>query len=156
MNIIMRKIKLFEEYIGNIKINEPIPQNKNVIFFDGVCGLCNKFVDFILKIDHDNEFIFTPLQGEFAKKVLPEKYTQDMKSVILLKNNGDLYSQSKAVIEILSDIGGVWKLAKIANILPDTILDKAYDLVSENRYKIFGKKDTCRLPKPGEKDKFIN
>ena len=152
----MRKIKLFEDYIGNIKINEPIPQNKNIIFFDGVCGLCNKFVDFILRIDHHNEFIFAPLQGDFAKKVLPEKYINEMKSVILLKNNGDLYSQSKAVIEILSDIGGVWKLAKIANILPDTILNKAYDLVSENRYKIFGKKDTCRLPSPEEKDKFIS
>lgn len=152
----MRKIKLFEDYIGNIKINEPIPQNKNIIFFDGVCGLCNKFVDFILRIDHHNEFIFAPLQGEFAKKVLPEKYINEMKSVILLKNNGDLYSQSKAVIEILSDIGGVWKLAKIANILPDTILNKAYDLVSENRYRIFGKKDTCRLPSPEEKDKFIS
>lgn len=149
----MRKIKLFEDYIGNIKI--PTPQNKNIIFFDGVCGLCNKFVDFILSIDDDNKFIFSPLQGEFSKKNLPEKYTKEMKSVILLKNNGDLYTQSDAAIEILSEIGGVWKLAKVANILPPGLRDKAYDLISQNRYRIFGKRESCRLPVGDEKNKFI-
>jgi len=151
----MEHIELFESYHGKVNLSEPLPQGKSVIFFDGVCGLCNRFVDFIMGIDDDNKFLFTPLQGEFAKRVLPLEYTRDMKSVVFLKNNGDLYNQSKAVIEILGEIGGIWSLAKIANILPQGILDKAYDLVAENRYKLFGKKETCRMPTPEERSKFI-
>jgi len=152
----MKHIKLFEAYHGKIALNEPIPQGKNVIFFDGVCGLCNRFVDFIMGIDDDNQFLFSPLQGDFAKKVLPAEYTRDMKSVVLLKNNGDLYNQSNAVIEILSEIGGIWRLAKIANVLPQGILDGAYDLVADNRYNLFGKKEACRIPTPQERSKFIS
>lgn len=151
----MKYIKLFETYHGKITLKDPLPIGKNVIFFDGVCGLCNRFVDFVMSIDDDNEFLFSPLQGEFAKRVLPIEYTRDMKSVVLLKNSGDLYNQSNAVIEILGEIGGIWSLAKVANILPQGILDKAYDLVAENRYNMFGKRETCRIPTPEERSKFI-
>jgi predicted DCC family thiol-disulfide oxidoreductase YuxK len=151
----MKRIILFEKFEGKISIKSPLPPGKSLIFFDGVCGLCNGFVDFIIKIDKDNKFVFSPLQGEFSKENLPEKFTKDMKSVVLLKPNGDLYTQSDAVIEILSEIGGVWGLAKVANILPAGLRDKAYDLVSENRYKIFGKKESCRMPIGDERSKFI-
>ena len=151
----MKHLKLFEAYHGKISLNEPLPPGKNVIFFDGVCGLCNRFVDFVMSIDDDDEFMFSPLQGEFGKKVLPIEYTRDMKSVVLLKNNGDLYNQSNAVIEILTEIGGLWSMARIANILPQGILDKAYDLVAENRYDMFGKREACRIPTAEERSKFI-
>ncbi|MFN9955599.1 MAG: thiol-disulfide oxidoreductase DCC family protein, partial [bacterium] len=88
----MKHLKLFEAYHGKISLYEPLPPGKNVIFFDGVCGVCNRVVDFVMSIDDDDEFMFSPLQGEFAKKVLPIEYTRDMKSVVLLKNNGDLYN----------------------------------------------------------------
>lgn len=151
----MRHLKLFESYQGTISMSEALPQGKNVIFFDGVCGLCNRFVDFVMSIDDDSEFLFSPLQGEFARKVLPSQYVTDMKSVVLLKNNKELYTQSNAVIEILKEIGGIWSLARVANILPQGILDKAYDMVAENRYDLFGKKEECRIPTADERSKFI-
>lgn len=151
----MRHLKLFESYQGTISMSEALPQGKNVIFFDGVCGLCNRFVDFVMSIDDDSEFLFSPLQGEFARKVLPSQYVTDMKSVVLLKNNKELYTQSNAVIEILKEIGGIWGLARVANILPQGILDKAYDMVAENRYDLFGKKEECRIPTADERSKFI-
>jgi predicted DCC family thiol-disulfide oxidoreductase YuxK len=125
-----------------------------VIFFDGVCGLCNGFVDFILKIDKKGQFKFSPLQSEYAQKNLPKEYTEDLKSVVYLKN-GKLLSQTEAVIEILKDNGGVWKLAAVGKILPEFIRDGAYNMVAQNRYKMFGKKETCRLPNPEERARFV-
>lgn len=151
----MKHLKLFESYQGTISMVDPLPAGKNVIFFDGVCGLCNRFVDFVMGIDDDSEFIFSPLQGEFARKVLPSQYVTDMKSVVLLKKNKELYTQSNAVIEILGEVGGIWSLAKVANILPQGILDKAYDMVAENRYDLFGKREECRIPTAEERSKFI-
>jgi predicted DCC family thiol-disulfide oxidoreductase YuxK len=151
----MKHLKLFESYQGTISMTEPLPAGKNVIFFDGVCGLCNRFVDFVMGIDDNSEFLFSPLQGEFARKVLPSQYVTDMKSVVLLKNNKELYTQSNAVIEILEEVGGIWSLARVANILPQGILDKAYDMVAENRYDLFGKKEECRIPTADERSKFI-
>ena len=151
----MKHLKLFESYQGTISMVDPLPAGKNVIFFDGVCGLCNRFVDFVMGIDDDSEFLFSPLQGEFARKVLPSQYVTDMKSVVLLKNNKELYTQSNAVIEILGEVGGIWSLAKVANILPQGILDKAYDMVAENRYDLFGKREECRIPTAEERSKFI-
>ena len=151
----MKHLKLFESYQGTISMVDPLPAGKNVIFFDGVCGLCNRFVDFVMGIDDDSEFIFSPLQGEFARKVLPSQYVTDMKSVVLLKKNKELYTQSNAVIEILGEVGGIWSLAKVANILPQGILDKAYDMVAENRYDLFGKREECRRPTAEERSKFI-
>ena len=151
----MKHLKLFESYQGTLSMAEDLPAGKNVIFFDGVCGLCNRFVDFVMSIDDDSEFLFSPLQGEFARKVLPSQYVTDMKSVVLLKNNKELYTQSNAVIEILEEVGGIWSLARVANILPQGILDKAYDMVAENRYDLFGKKEECRIPTADERSKFI-
>lgn len=129
--------------------------NDNVIFFDGVCGLCNGFVDFILRIDQKQKFYFSPLQGELALKTLPAKWTEDLSSVVLLKN-GVLYSKSNAVIEILSDIGGVWKIILIGKWLPEKFRNSLYDLIASNRYRLFGKKETCRLPSFDERQRFLN
>lgn len=130
------------------------PVFENVIFFDGVCGLCNGFVDFIISIDKNQEFRFSPLQSEYAQRVLPPGMTQNLDSVVFLKN-GKTYRKSQAVIKVLEGLGGVWSLAKIGKYLPESFLNSAYDLVGQNRYKIFGKKETCRLPTPDERARFI-
>jgi len=126
----------------------------NVIFFDGVCGLCNGFVDFVMAVDKEQKFRFSPLQSEFAQKNLPHEMTANLDSVVFLKE-GKTFRKSQAVIKILEEIGGIWKLAKIGKILPETILNETYDIVAQNRYKIFGKKETCRLPTPAERARFI-
>lgn len=129
-------------------------KKNNVIFFDGVCGLCNGFVDFIMKIDKKQKFYFSPLQSEYAQTQLPKDLTLDLKSVVFMKDN-KLLTKSKAVIAVLNEIGGVWKFANAGKILPESLLNGAYDLVAENRYKIFGKKDSCRLPTPEERGRFV-
>lgn len=125
-----------------------------IIFFDGVCGLCNGFVDFILKIDKHQSFTFSPLQSEYAAQHLEPEHIKDLTSVVYLKN-GKKFLKSRAVIEILSDIGGIWKLAVIGKVIPDNLRNKAYDMVAANRYKLFGKKETCRLPTPEERARFL-
>lgn len=125
-----------------------------IIFFDGVCGLCNGFVDFILKVDKHQSFTFSPLQSEYAAQHLSAEHIKDLTSVVYLKD-GKKFLKSRAVIEILSDIGGVWKLAVIGKAIPDPLRNKAYDLVAANRYKFFGKKETCRLPTPEERARFL-
>jgi predicted DCC family thiol-disulfide oxidoreductase YuxK len=125
-----------------------------VIYFDGVCGLCNGFVDYILKADKTRIFHFSPLQSEYARAHLPPGFTEDMKSVIY-QSEGKILSKSDAVIEVLSEIGGFWRLIKFGRIFPLAMRDSAYNLVAENRYKLFGKKETCRIPTPEERARFV-
>lgn len=126
----------------------------NVIYFDGVCGLCNGFVDFIMKIDRESKFHFSPLQSEHAKNNLPAEYVQDLDSVVV-QIDGKTLRKSKAVFAVLKKLGGVWGMASAFGVLPEGLLNKAYDMVAENRYKIFGKKETCRLPSPEERSRFL-
>lgn len=129
--------------------------NKNkVIFFDGVCGLCNGFVDFVIAVDKKRQFFFSPLQSEFAKNNLPHDMTTDLKSVVYL-TDGKRFSKSDAVLRIMNELGGLWKLTTVGRIFPEILRDKAYNLVAENRYKLFGRKETCRLPSAEERERFI-
>lgn len=125
-----------------------------VIFFDGVCGLCNGFIDFVMKIDKDQKFHFSPLQSDYARNNLPEEMTRDLKTVVY-KDGDQISMKSDAVLKILKEIGGVWGLASAGRILPGTLRDSAYEMIAENRYKIFGKKETCRLPTPEERSRFV-
>lgn len=134
---------------------ETSPIYDNVIFFDGYCGLCNGFVDFVMSIDKEEKFKFSPLQSDFAQKNLPPEMTANLDSVVFLKQ-GKTYRKSKAVIRILEDMGGIWKFATIGKVMPEKLLNSAYDLVAKNRYKLFGKKETCRLPTPAERARFIS
>ena len=124
------------------------------IFFDGVCGLCNGFVDFVIRIDRKKAFVFSPLQSAYASSKLPQHLTQDLNSVVLLDNE-DIYVKAKAVIMILTEVGGIWSWARFLNIIPGPLLNTLYDLVAKNRYQLFGKKSTCRIPSEEEKSRFV-
>lgn len=126
----------------------------NVIYFDGVCGLCNGFVDFVMKIDRKAQFQFSPLQSEYAKANLPSEYTENLDSVVV-QLDGKTLRKSKAVFAVMRKLGGPWALAGIFGALPEGFLNRAYDLVAEHRYRIFGKKETCRLPTPEERARFV-
>ena len=128
--------------------------NKPIIFFDGVCGLCNKFVDFLIVRDKKQTFLFAPLQGLTAKQSLPT--IADMESVLLLDPSGSLCDKSTAAIKILIRLGGIWKLAGIFFVVPKFIRDPVYSVIAKNRYKIFGKKESCRLPTPEERSRFLD
>lgn len=129
-------------------------QNRPVIFFDGVCGLCNGFVDFVLSQDKNKKFLFSPLQSDFAKKNLPAPFTEDLTSVVLMIN-GETLSKTDAVLRVMKELGSGWRILTIGQYLPAFLRNKLYDMVATNRYRLFGKKETCRLPTEEERQRFI-
>ncbi|KAB2879689.1 DUF393 domain-containing protein [bacterium] len=128
---------------------------KPIIFFDGVCGLCNRAVDFLIRHDKNRIFLFAPLQGETALRELPGSLTNNPETIVC-KDCGALYYKSDAILHIMIKIGGIWKLTTVFYILPRFLRDFFYDIVANNRYKIFGKKASCRMPSPEERALFLN
>lgn len=128
--------------------------SKPLIFFDGICHLCNGFVDKVLQADHKQIFLFAPLQGETAAKLLSPQEREDLESVILVEG-GRKYKSSAAVLRILVELGGVYRLFALAYLIPAFIRDPFYLWVAKNRYAWFGKRDFCRLPEPQEKDRLL-
>lgn len=133
-----------------------VSQNTQLILFDGVCNFCNSSINFIIDHDPEKNFKFVPLQSELGQSVLKQfnKNTKDFDSVILLKNN-QLYQKSEAAIEITKHLSGAWKYLAVFGILPAFILDFFYDIIAKNRYRIFGKTETCRMPTPELRERFL-
>ena len=127
---------------------------KRIIFFDGVCPVCNGFVDYVLKKDLKNQFQFSSLQSQFAKATLLPQY-QGLDSVILLEND-QTFIKSTAVLRILFQLNGHWNaLAVFLSAIPRPIRDFFYDIFAKNRYRIFGQNEICRVPTVKEKLRFI-
>ncbi len=138
-------------------------QGKTVIFYDGVCGLCNFFVKFVLSNSEEGVFAFASLQSDFADEELKKHGVNslDLNSVYVLTEYGDpsnkALSRSDAVIHILKKLKSPYPLlATIIGIIPRPVRDFGYSMVAKFRYKIFGKHDTCLLPSSGEAEKFID
>jgi predicted DCC family thiol-disulfide oxidoreductase YuxK len=134
-----------------------------IILYDGICGLCNRFVQFVLHRDRKDVFRFASLQSEFAARVLPRdaNHTQQLDTVYVIVNfeqpDQRLLSRSNAVAFVLKHIGGIWGAAAVVlEILPRRLRDAAYDLVARIRYRWFGKYDTCPLPDPRQRYKFLD
>ena len=131
-----------------------VNNEQNVVFFDGLCGLCSGFVDFVLKIDKKSQFKFSPLQSDFAQKQLPQNFITDLSTVVIMID-GKLYTKGPAVLELFRRIGGRWAMLAIFRFLPKGFINFFYDLIARNRYLIMKKKETCRLPGPEEREKFL-
>jgi len=123
-----------------------------IIIFDGICGLCNRSVNILIKLDKHKLFHYTPLQGEFVKTL---EITPDIDSIIFYED-GTLYYKSTAILKILRSLGGIWVLTSIFYIIPNFIRDAIYDLIAKYRYKVFGKMESCRMPKKEEEMLFID
>ena len=132
-----------------------IPQNTQLILFDGVCNFCNSSINFIIDHDPEKHFKFAPLQSDLGQSILKQfnKNTDDFDSVILLKNN-QLFQKSDAAIEIAKNLSGAWKYLAVFGVLPTFFLNFFYDIIAKNRYKIFGKTETCRMPTPELRERF--
>lgn len=131
--------------------NDPRP----IVFFDGVCGMCNHLVDFILKRDHQGRILLAPLQGETAKSLLLPRDRGNLKSLILRKD-GRWYRRSPAAVRILWTLGGAWSvLGWLLWLIPLPLRDLGYRIVAGLRYRLFGKKETCRLPTPEERGRLL-
>lgn len=126
-----------------------------VVYFDGLCGLCDRFVMFVLPRDRNHRFKFAPLQGLTAQDRLRGRLSEEGLKTIVLEDAGTLRVRSDAVLAILSRLGGAWKLAGALRIVPRPIRDAAYDLIARRRYRWFGRREACRLPLPDERDRFL-
>lgn len=128
-----------------------------IIFFDGICNLCNSSVNFIIKRDKRNKFKFAAFQSDIGKKLL-EKHNYSNKNfdtLVLLKDN-TIHTKSTAALLISKELNSFWKLFYIFIIIPKFLRDYVYLYISLNRYKWFGKKDSCMLPSPEVKSRFLS
>lgn len=131
-------------------------KKESIILFDGVCNLCNSFVDFILRVDKRGVFKLGALQSDAGKKLLHDYQVKnpDLSSVILLLPEG-WFKQSRAVLEIFRRLPFPWPLFYPAILLPAFIRDWLYRQVALRRYKMFGKREVCRMPQPHEASRFV-
>jgi len=125
-----------------------------VLCFDGVCGLCNGVVTFLLQEDLEQRIRFTPLQGQFAAERLTPAQTTSLASLCVVKD-GAVLEKSDAVLELCGQLGGVWRLATVLRRVPKPLRDRAYAFVARHRYSWFGRKEACRIPTPEERSRFI-
>lgn len=127
-----------------------------VLFFDGVCGLCNATVDFALRHDRNGRVLFAPLQGTTAAARLDAADTQNLDTVVMMER-GQLHRRSAAIVRLMRQLGGAWTpLAWLLWVIPWPLRDIGYRLVSKLRYRLFGQKETCRLPSPEERARFLD
>jgi predicted DCC family thiol-disulfide oxidoreductase YuxK len=128
----------------------------NILLFDGVCNLCNGAVNFIIDRDKKGVIKFASLQSDFGQALL-QKYhlpTQTFNSLVFVHKN-HAYQKSTGVLLLAKELGGIYQLAVLLLIVPRFIRDFVYDQVAQNRYKWFGKSDSCRMPTPELKARFL-
>ena len=128
---------------------------KPVIFFDDVCIMCNTFVNLLLRVDRKERFLFAPLTGETARKLLPPLPDDPKQWSMVYVDESGIHDQSDASLQVYRRLGGVWWLLSLARFVPRAIRNPVYRVLARNRYRWFGKRDTCRLPTPEEKARFL-
>ncbi|MEM7367153.1 MAG: thiol-disulfide oxidoreductase DCC family protein [Bacteroidota bacterium] len=130
--------------------------DEKVIIFDGVCNFCNFWVDFLIRRDPKNKFRFTANQQKAGKAILLQ-YGESVEEVgtVYFYEEGQLYKESTAALRIARHLPGAWPLFYGFIIIPRPIRDLMYGWIAKNRYRFFGKKESCRLPSPEERAKFL-
>lgn len=131
--------------------------NHQVILFDGVCNLCNGFIQFIIKKDKKNKFKFCSLQSEQGQNIIKQN-SKDLKNIdsVLLFTNNQIYNKSTAVLKIAKTLGFPYNIIKIISVIPVKLRDRIYDFIAKNRYRWFGKKTSCWIPTSELKEKFLD
>jgi predicted DCC family thiol-disulfide oxidoreductase YuxK len=137
--------------------------NHPIIFYDGVCGLCNRLVQFLLKRDKHDRLRFASLQSEFAVKVLTRHGIdpKDLDTLHVIENydqpNEQVLNRSSAILRAGQELGGFWSFAAaLGKLVPKVLRDLIYGIVATNRYRVFGKYETCMLPEPRHRAKFLD
>jgi predicted DCC family thiol-disulfide oxidoreductase YuxK len=126
-----------------------------IVFFDGVCGLCNRAVDFLIVHDKHSALQFAPLQGPTAFTKLPATDTQNLNSVVVLDGE-KIYRKSEAVFRACAELSGGWRLTVTSlRLIPRPLRDFFYDLLASKRYSLFERREICRLPSPEERARFL-
>lgn len=128
-----------------------------VILFDGVCNLCNSSINLIIKNDKKDVFRFASLQSDFGQNLLSKYYLDSniIDSIVLIDKN-HCYTKSSAALRISKNMSGAYPLLFGFIIIPPFIRNWVYDYIAKNRYKWYGKKESCMIPTPELKDKFLS
>lgn len=132
-------------------------ENQKIILFDGVCNLCNGSVQFVLKRDRDGVFKFASLQSDFGGGILT-RYglpTDDYNSFVLVEGDR-IYTKSTAALRVARNLGGFWNLLYGLIVIPSVLRDAVYGFIARNRYRWFGKRESCMIPQPEWKSRFLD
>ena len=131
-------------------------ENKKIIFYDGLCAMCNRFIRILITLDKKEKFLLAPLQGKNGK-ILQKKFSKELKGIdSVIFYNKKVFTKSSAVINILNELGGIYKLAYIFIIIPTFISDSIYDYIARNRFQWFGKLDKCPMPEKKNISRFLD
>ena len=131
---------------------------KKIVFFDGVCQLCNRFVSALIRFDSHNSLYFAPIQGKTAKAMNLEfdELGEMEQSIVYVDSKGNKYFRSTAVLKILEELFRWGKILICLEAIPLFIRDGVYKLIAKNRYRLFGKRGSCRIPNEKEKGQFLD
>jgi predicted DCC family thiol-disulfide oxidoreductase YuxK len=125
-----------------------------ILYFDGVCGLCNRLVDWLVRRDRTGQLRFAPLQGATAAARLPAGWAEDLATVVL-ERDGRLSARSSAALEAVALLGGPWRAASLLKVVPRPLRDACYGWVARHRYAWFGRREACRVPSEAERARFL-
>ena len=137
------------------KTTDYAAQHPPIIFFDGVCGMCNRFVDLILRIDAKEVFRFAPIQGETAKQLLPPLSEAPQEWSMFYLDKRGIHKESDAFLAVYRHLGGAWRCLSLLRLVPRGLRDFVYRTVARNRYRWFGQREACRIPSPEEEYRFL-
>jgi predicted DCC family thiol-disulfide oxidoreductase YuxK len=128
-----------------------------ILFYDGVCGLCDRLVQFVLRHDRRRRFRFAALQGDAATQALGHfgKDPADLDTVYVLTDDARLLQKGRAILYVLRELGWPWAVLTVFSVFPTGMLDWLYDRLAHNRYRIFGKREQCRVPAADERGRFL-
>lgn len=134
-----------------------LPLHKKIILFDGVCNLCNSSVQYVIKHDKKNIFMFTALQSEVGKQLTKAHNidTSKIDSILLYTPKKGIVSKSTAALKVATQLSFPQNIMSIFFIIPPFIRNWVYNYIAKNRYKWYGKKDACMIPTPELKSRFL-
>lgn len=143
---------------------ETLPQAESnpIVLYDGVCGLCNRLVQFLLQRDTHDRFHFASLQSTVGQEILKRHGANplDLDTFYVVLDYGQaserLLERSEGIVYALTTLGGIWKIAGVGKALPKVVRDRLYNFVARHRYQVFGKHESCMLPEPKHRAKFLD
>ncbi len=140
----------------------PPTESNPIVLYDGVCGLCNRLVQFLLQRDTHDHFRFASLQSALGQQILTRHGADplDLDTFYVVLDYGQaserLLARSEGIVYALTTLGGIWKIAAVGKALPGAIRDGLYNFVARHRYQVFGKHESCMLPAPKDRAKFLD
>ena len=138
-----------------------VAEGDHLVLFDGVCGFCSRLVEFIVEHDRRAVFNFASLQGAVGRTTV-ERFGGDpdeLSSFHVLANyrtsKPQMFSRGSAALFVARELGWPWKVAVVARVLPAAVLDRVYNVIARNRYRVLGRRDECLIPRPEFRDRFV-